>query len=81
LDNLVNLTDLSLYNNQISIIDGLLGCANLNILSIGNNEIKSFEEVINYFGRVGDKKTRFKNLQVLNVFGNPFTKKEGIKDQ
>jgi hypothetical protein len=57
------------------VLDGLLNCAKLNILSIGNNEIKSFEEIIAYFGRVGDKKTRFKYLQVLNVFGNPFTKK------
>lgn len=81
LDSLVNLTDLSLYNNHISVLDGLLSCSKLNIFSIGNNQIKSFEEIIAYFGRVGDKKTRFKYLQVLNVYGNPFTIKEGQKDQ
>lgn len=80
LENLVNLTDLSLYNNHISFLGGLENCIKLNIFSIGNNQITTFEEIISYFGRVGDKKTRFKYLQVLNVYGNPFTIKEGVKD-
>lgn len=80
LETLVNLTDLSLYNNQVSVLDGLQNCSKLNIFSIGNNQIKSFEEIISYFGRAGDKKTKFKYLQVLNVNGNPFTMKEGQKD-
>ena len=78
---MVNLTDLSLYNNHISFLDGLENCSKLNIFSIGNNELRSFEEIIAYFGRVGEKKTRFKYLQVLNVYGNPFTIKDKAKDE
>ena len=81
MDNLVNLTDLSLYNNKIAVLDGLFSCTKLNIFSIGNNMIRSFEEIISYFGRSSDKKTRFKYLQVLNVFGNPFTIREGERDR
>lgn len=81
LETLVNLTDLSLYNNKISLLDGLHNCTRLNIFSIGNNQIRSFEEIIAYFGRSSDKKTRFKYLQVLNVFGNPFTIREGERDK
>ena len=51
LDKLTNLTDLTLYNNKITNIDGLHSCNKLNIFSIGNNLIASFEEVIAYFGR------------------------------
>lgn len=80
LETLVNLTDLSLYNNKIMVLDGLQNCSKLNIFSIGNNQIRSFEEVIAYFGRSSDKKTKFKYLQVLNVFGNPFTIKDGSRD-
>jgi Leucine-rich repeat (LRR) protein len=81
LDKLVNLTDLTLYNNQITFIDGLHNCNKLNIFSIGNNLIRSFEEVLAYFGRSAEKKTRFKYLQVLNVYGNPFTIKDGERDR
>lgn len=49
------------------ILDGLHNCTKLNIFSVGNNLIKSFEEIIAYFGRGTDKKTRFKYLQVLNI--------------
>ena len=81
LEKLVNLTDLSLYNNKIMILDGLHNCTKLNIFSIGNNLIRSFEEVHAYFGQSADKKTRFKYLQVLNVYGNPFTIKDNEKDK
>lgn len=80
LDKLVNLTDISLYNNRIEVLDGLGNCSKLNVLSIGNNKIKTFEEVIYYFGKGSEKRTKFKYLQVLNVFGNPFTMKDGVKD-
>ena len=59
---------------------GLQNCSKLNIFSIGNNQIKSFEEILAYFGKGTEKKTKFKYLQVLNVMGNPFTMKEGVKD-
>ena len=81
MEKLVNLTDLTLYNNKISTIDGLQNCIKLNIFSIGNNLIASFQEVIAYFGRESQKKTRFKYLQVLNVFGNPFTIRDGERDR
>lgn len=81
LDKLVNLTDLTLYNNKIASIDGLQNCTKLNIFSIGNNLIRSFEQVLAYFGRSSEKKTRFKYLQVLNVYGNPFTIKDGERDR
>ena len=80
MDNLINLTDISLYNNQITALGGLQNCIKLNILSIGNNQIKSFEEILAYFGKGAEKKTKFKYLQVLNVAGNPFTMKEGSRD-
>ena len=62
------------------ILTGLDKCSRLNIFSIGNNQIKSFEEIIAYFGRGADKKTKFKYLQVLNVYGNPFTIKDNERD-
>lgn len=80
LDNLVNLTDLSLYNNRITVLEGLDKCTKLNVFSIGNNEIRTFEEFLSYFGKGPEKKIKFKYLQVLNVFGNKFTKKDGVKD-
>jgi Leucine-rich repeat (LRR) protein len=58
LDTLVNLTDLSLYNNQITGLKGLDNCKLLNVLSIGNNKIPSYEVITTYFG----KGMKFKNL-------------------
>lgn len=63
------------------ILDGLHNCTKLNIFSVGNNLIRSFEEIISYFGKTADKKTRFKYLQVLNVYGNPFTIKDNERDK
>jgi Leucine-rich repeat (LRR) protein len=80
LDTLVNLTDLSLYNNQIAQLEGLNSCTKLNVFSVGNNLIRTFEEVLSYFGKGVDKRIKFRYLQVLNVYGNPFTIKEGVKD-
>lgn len=73
LETLVNLTDLSLYNNQITQLEGLHNCAKLNIFSVGNNLIRTFEEVLSYFGKGADKRIKFRYLQVMNVYGNPFT--------
>jgi Leucine-rich repeat (LRR) protein len=50
----------------------------LNVLSIGNNKIPSFEIVTQYFSK--GKGMKFKNLQVLNVAGNPFTKEPDYKN-
>ena len=53
---------------------GLDNCRKLNVFSIGNNKIPSFEIITTYFSK--EKGIRFKNLQVLNVAGNPFTKEK-----
>lgn len=78
LDKLVNLKDLSLFNNQLVYVGGLDNCKSLNVLSIGNNKIPSFEIVTQYFSK--GKGMKFKNLQVLNVAGNPFTKEPDYKN-
>lgn len=62
------------------MLEGLDKCTKLNVFSIGNNDIRTFEEFLTYFGKGPEKKIKFKYLQVLNVFGNKFTKKEGVKD-
>lgn len=46
LENLKELTDLSLFNNYIEKIEGLHNNTKLNVFSIGNNKLKSYEEVI-----------------------------------
>jgi hypothetical protein len=48
----------------------------LNVLSIGNNLIETFDEVIQYLGKTPEKKCRLRHLQVLNVMGNPFTERD-----
>ncbi|CAD8181051.1 unnamed protein product [Paramecium pentaurelia] len=78
LDKLVNLKDLSMFNNQLTSVGGLDNCKSLNVLSIGNNKIPSFEIVTQYFSK--GKGMKFKNLQVLNVAGNPFTKEPDYKN-
>lgn len=64
LDRLKNLTDLSLFHNLIEKIDGGLDeCLKLNILSIGDNQIKYRDPTISYL-------KKFNNLQVLKLDGN-----------
>jgi len=45
LSSLVELEDLTLFSNQITSIKGLECCQKLNIFSIGNNKLKSFDTV------------------------------------
>jgi len=53
LTNLHNLTDLSLFNNQISELgNGLSNCRKLNILSIGRNNIAVLKTVSNSFNSI-----------------------------
>lgn len=64
LENQANLADLSLFSNKISDVSiGLEGCPKLNVLSIGDNLITSFEPMVTYL-------RNFKYLQVLNLSGN-----------
>jgi Leucine-rich repeat (LRR) protein len=44
---LVNITDLSLYNNQITKVENLETLIKL----IGNNKLESFETILNTFGK------------------------------
>ncbi|NXM71429.1 DRC3 protein, partial [Serilophus lunatus] len=64
LDTLVKLQDLSLYSNRISKIENMDTLQDLQIFSIGKNNLASLENVV-YL-------RRFKNLQTLNLSGNPF---------
>jgi len=69
LDTLTELQDLSLYNNEIVTVEGLDKCTKLNVLSLGNNKIDNLDAMYTYL-------KQFKKLEVLNVAGNPFIKKE-----
>ena len=65
LENLINLTDLSLFHNQIEDITGLpVTLKKLDILSIGANQFKSYEPIVLHL-------RRFKKLQCLNLAGCP----------
>ena len=54
-------------------------CTKLNVLSIGNNKIASFDVITSYFASKNNT-MKFKFLQVLNVAGNPFTKEPDYKN-
>ena len=66
MDNLTKLTDLSLFANRLTQLQGLENLVNLNVFSFGKNLIKSHEEAVIYL-----KKCRNK-LEVLKMAGNPF---------
>ena len=73
LEELTNLTDLSLYKNNINDIDhGLDACTKLNVLSLGANEIVSYEPMVTIL-------LKFKNLNVLNLMGNEVCKDPDYK--
>jgi len=69
LTELRKLQDLSLYSNQIKKVEGLDNCLELNVLSLGNNLIETYDKMLEYL-------EKFRKLEVFNVAGNPFTKKE-----
>jgi len=69
LTELRKLQDISLYSNQIKEIEGLDNCTELNVLSIGNNLIEKYDKMLEYL-------EKFRKLEVFNVAGNPFTKRE-----
>lgn len=71
LGHLSKLRDLSLYNNELTsvdgIADGILATGPLQVLSLGNNLMVRLEETI-------IKLRSLKNLEVLNMDGNPLCK-------
>ena len=62
---MINLTDLSLFHNQIQDITGLpLTLKKLDILSIGCNLFKTYDAIVLHL-------RKFKKLQCLNLAGCP----------
>jgi Leucine-rich repeat (LRR) protein len=66
LDQLWQLTDLSLFNNRITKLENLDPLTQLNVLSVGNNELQDMSDLA-YL-------SKFENLRLLNVSGNPLCK-------
>lgn len=74
LEDLAALTDLSLFHNQISeVSSGLDSCKKLNVLSIGDNLINTYEPSISYL-------RGFHHLQVLKLEGNKICDDPGYKN-
>lgn len=80
---LTKLHDLSLYSNQIKVVEGIDTCLELNVLSLGNNLIEKSDKVTFCVKTIHlaitkmlDYLEKFRKLEVLNIAGNPFTKKE-----
>ncbi|XP_071814847.1 dynein regulatory complex subunit 3-like [Apostichopus japonicus] len=71
LENLTKLEDLTLYNNRISVVENMDTLTRLHVLSIGNNSLSSLENLI-YL-------RKFKNLQTINLSGNPFCEDPNYK--
>ncbi|MEE6525375.1 hypothetical protein FKM82_025329, partial [Ascaphus truei] len=71
LDALTKLEDLSLHNNRISVIENMDRLKNLHVLSLGNNNLTSLENIM-YL-------RNFKQLQALNLAGNPLSEAELYK--
>ena len=73
LDKLTKLTDLSLFSNQITVLENMDAQKDtLEVLSIGKNDIKGMH-ALSYL-------IPFKKLQVLNMQQNPFCSKESTED-
>ncbi|XP_076366369.1 dynein regulatory complex subunit 3-like isoform X2 [Tachypleus tridentatus] len=73
LSHLSKLEDLSLYSNRITKLENLDQLSKLQVLSVGNNLIDDFENVL-YLRSL-------KNVQCLNLAGNPVTGRENYRLQ
>lgn len=71
LEHLTKLEDVTLFNNRISRIENMDSLTALHVFSIGNNDIRELDNII-YL-------RRFKNLQTLNLSGNPICSLEEYK--
>jgi len=67
------LEELWISYNQITSLDGLSGLTNLSTLYIGNNNIKSWNEL--------DKLKDLENLQDVLLFGNPIYAEKETKEE
>ena len=63
LEKLTKLEDLTLFNNRITRVENMDNLTQLHVFSIGNNDIQELDNTI--FLR------RFRQLQTLNLSGNP----------
>lgn len=61
-----------MFNNRISIIENLDSLVNLQVFSIGNNDIKTLDS-LSYL-------IRFENLRVLNLSGNQVSREANYKE-
>lgn len=68
LDNLTNLSTLSLFSNRITKLGGFDTLDKLQVLSVGNNLISQLDNVM-YL-------RPFTKLQAVNLVGNPFCQEE-----
>jgi hypothetical protein len=66
------LTDLTLFNNRISKVENLDELVNLQVFSIGNNNISSLD-ALEYL-------MKFENLRVLNLGGNTLCNNPDYRD-
>jgi hypothetical protein len=66
LDSLRKLTDLSLFSNRISIIEGLDNLCELNVFSFGQNLVRQHDDAVQYL------KGLKCNLEVVKMANNPF---------
>jgi hypothetical protein len=63
-----------LYNNHIEEVSGLGKLLELNVLSLGENRIRSYENVVHYLRDIPNK------LEVLTLEGNPCIKKDNKEE-
>lgn len=68
LETLTKLEDLTLFNNRISTICNMDSLTKLHVFSIGNNKLHHLDNLL-YL-------RKFKELNTLNLSGNPFCKEE-----
>lgn len=67
LSKLTKMTDLSLFANQIKVLEGLDNLTELNVLSFGQNLFTAHDEPIQYLKKLKNK------LEVLKMADNPFS--------
>jgi len=70
-----NLTDLSLFDNVITKIEGLDNLPELKVLSFGKNKITDLDHTITYLKALKNK------LQVLKMSDNPYIYGSNQNDQ
>ena len=73
LDKCTKLTDLTLFQNRITKLGGLEQLTELQVLSVGSNQLASLEDSIDYLRKLKN------NLQVLRISNNAFQKQRNTE--